>query len=344
MRSRKLGPTGFTLVELLVVIAIIGILVAMLLPAVQAAREAARRTQCSNNIRQLALAVHNYEATLLQIPPAAFIRTGTALATNNGVWSVHGRILGFIEQENMQNKVDLTLPWDTQLGTGVPTTRIATFLCPSEINDFMRSKAGANFVYPHTYGFNYGTWRIWDPSSGAAGDGVFIVNGGLNLSRIPDGTSTTLMVSEVKAFTPYSRNMTSNPSATPPSTPAEVAALVIAAPDKKLGAATNDNTGHTEWPDGRVHHAGFTTVLAPNTKVEAVIGSISYDADINSQQEGRSATLTTYAAITSRSWHTGKVVNVAMVDGSTRSIQRDINLATWRALGTRSGAENPSGY
>lgn len=344
MHRRNLAPTGFTLVELLVVIAIIGILVAMLLPAIQAAREAARRTQCSNNIRQLALAVHNYEGALLQIPPAALMRPGTALATNNGVWSVHGRILGFIEQEAMQNKVDLTLPWDAQLGTGVPTTRIATFLCPSEPNDFMRYKSGANFVYPHTYGFNYGTWRIWDPTSAAAGDGVFIVNGGLNLSRIPDGTSNTLMISEVKAFTPYSRNMTSNPSVTPPSTSAEVAALVIAAPDKKLGAATNDNTGHTEWPDGRVHHAGFTTVLAPNTKVEALIGGIAYDADFNNQQEGRSATIATYAAVTSRSWHSGKVVNVAMLDGSTRSIQREINLITWRALGTRAGGENPSGY
>jgi prepilin-type processing-associated H-X9-DG protein len=153
------------------------------------------------------------------------------------------------------------------------------------------------------------------------------------------GMSNTLMVAEVKAFTPYSRNVTSAPSATPPTTPEEVAALVVAAPDKKMGATTNDCTGHTEWPDGAVHHAGFTTTLTPNTKVTVVHAGITHDADFNSRREGSSATLPTYASITSRSYHSGGVVNVGLMDGSVRTVSGNISLATWRALGTRAGGE-----
>ena len=132
--------------------------------------------------------------------------------------------------------------------------------------------------------------------------------------------------------------MTSVVSAVPPANAAAVAAFVVAAPDKKIGPNLNDNTGHTEWPDGRVHHTGFTTALAPNTKVVANVGGINYDADFNSRQEGSSATLPTRAAITSRSFHPG-IVNVAMMDGSVRSIRDSIALTTWRAMGTRNGGE-----
>jgi hypothetical protein len=108
--------------------------------------------------------------------------------------------------------------------------------------------------------------------------------------------------------------------------------------DQKLGAATNDCTGHTEWPDGRVHHAGFTTVFPPNTRVPHTVGGRTHDFDLNSRQEGSSATQKTYAAITSRSHHNG-LVTVSMLDASTRTIGNDIDIAVWRALGTRAGGE-----
>jgi hypothetical protein len=106
----------------------------------------------------------------------------------------------------------------------------------------------------------------------------------------------------------------------------------------KYGPNTNDNTGHTEWPDGRVHHSGITTVFTPNTKVIFSSGGRDYDIDYNSRQEGTSATQPTYAAITARSYHPG-VVNAAMMDASVQTIRQTISLPIWRALGTRHGGE-----
>jgi hypothetical protein len=106
----------------------------------------------------------------------------------------------------------------------------------------------------------------------------------------------------------------------------------------KLGPNTNDNTGHTEWCDGRVHHSGFTTVFAPNTRVPYVSGGKEYDIDVNSRQEGTSLTDATYAAITARSHHSG-IVNVSLLDGSVRAINDTIDLPVWRALGTRGAGE-----
>lgn len=335
------SPRGFTLVELLVVIAIIGVLVALLLPAVQAAREAARRMSCQNNARQLALAMHNYESTYTRYPASMYAPIGATFTSNNGSWSIHGRILSFIEQENAGSLINLEVAYDDpiNLNTGVPAMRIPTFLCPSEANDTVRTKNGAAYVYPHNYGFNFGTWHVWDPNTGRGGDGMFFPNARMTPGSVVDGLSNTLMLAEVKAYTPYGRNMTSEPPTTPPSTAAEVSALIAIAPDKKMGAATNDNTGHTEWPDGRVHHSGFTTTLPPNTPAPVVFNGLTFDADFNSRQEGSSATIPTAAAITSRSYHNGGVVNVALMDGSVRSITKSIDLATWRALGTRQGGE-----
>ena len=329
---------GFTLVELLVVITIIGVLVGLLLPAVQSAREAARRAQCVNNLKQIGLALHNYATANRVFPPSFCIRPGTTLATNNGSWSVHGRILPFLEQTTAYQRVRLDVAWDAQRQTGVPTMRTATFICPSEVNDRVRVDASGNpLTYPQNYGFNFGTWLVFDPATGEGGDGVFFPNSHLTTAAILDGTSNTLGAAEVKAFTSYFRN-TVDPGPAVPLSPAALAAWAPGA-DFKLGPSINQNTGHTEWADGRVHHSGITTVFAPNTFVAYVHSDgRTYDIDYNSQQEGRSAIQRTYAAVTARSYHP-QVVNVLLMDGSAKGLSEAIDLQTWRALGTRAGAE-----
>ena len=120
---------GFTLVELLVVIAIIGILVALLLPAVQAAREASRRNACLNNLHQLSLAVINFESIAGRLPPSAEVRK-VNVPGNNGSWGVHGRILPFLEQGALYQQVDLRLAWDEQ--DVIDGLKISVFACPSD--------------------------------------------------------------------------------------------------------------------------------------------------------------------------------------------------------------------
>src|SRR3990172_90584 len=289
MKSRRLSSKfsrGFTLVELLVVIAIIGILIALLLPAVQAAREAARRMSCQNNLKQLALAVHAYMDGNGVFPPSFCIAPGTFLSGNNGSWSIHGRILPHLEQGGAFDRVRLDVAWDAQLATGVPMLRVPVFLCPSEVNDTVRTKDGAPYIYPHTYGFNFGTWLAYDPTGAREPDGAFYVNSRMRPQDFTDGLSHTLCAAEVKAFTPYSRN-TADPGPVPPSEPSAVAGLA-AGGQLKLGPTTNDNSGHTEWCDGRVHHSGFTTVFTPNTVVPFHSNGLDYDIDYNSLQDGKS--------------------------------------------------------
>jgi len=325
--------SGFTLVELLVVIAIVGILIALLLPAVQAAREAARRASCQNNLKQAALALHNYLTANAVFPPSFCIAPGTTLSGNNGSWSVHGRILPYLEQSIAYDQVRLDVAWDAQLATGVPQMRVPAYLCPSDPNDVVRTKHGNPYVYPQNYGFNFGTWRVWNPATGRGGDGAFFVNSRLRPADFRDGLSNTLCAAEVKAFTSYFRN-TADPGPDVPASPDSIAALAGGA-QFKLGPATNDNTGHTEWCDGRVHHSGITTVFAPNTLVPYVhTDGRTYDVDYNSLQEGKSTTQPTYAAITSRSYHPGGV-NAALMDGSVRAVSETVDLPVWRALGTR---------
>ena len=153
-------PRGFTLVELLVVIAIVATLIGLLLPAVQGAREAARRTACATNARQLALAVLNFESAKRHFPPSMIHKPGTTFTSNNGSWSVHGRIMPYIEEGASAVKVNMEQAWDDGFTTGTPdpaknwsTVRqlqIQSFLCPSEANKSARTKSGVTYVYPFT--------------------------------------------------------------------------------------------------------------------------------------------------------------------------------------------------
>ncbi len=318
---------AFTLVELIVVMAVIAMLVALLLPAVQAAREAARRAYCVNNLRQIGLAVHNYVATYQRVPPA-FCTSRWQLALESGQsWSAHARLLPFLEQSAARQAVELDVDWHDQVESGVTHMRLAVFLCPSEPNTQIRTKDGRPYVAPVSYGFSAGTWHVFSPSENTGGEGAFIVNGRLRPSDFPDGLSHTLAVGEVKTYQPYLRNTLMNGWATP---------------DSPAGFLRHQGefkaTGHTVWPDGRVHHAGITTTFGPNTLVPHQRDGTTFDIDYSTQQEGLSSTQPTLAAITSRSHHS-ELVNMLLMDGSVQSLSDHIDLRTYRALGTRAGAE-----
>ncbi|QEG41350.1 DUF1559 domain-containing protein [Roseimaritima ulvae] len=328
LRSRQ----AFTLVELLVVIAIIGVLVGLLLPAVQAAREAARRMSCSNNLKQIGLAIHNYESSTTRLP-ASWSHPGNA--SGDG-WSSQARLLPYLEQMALADEIDFAAGYGVaQINTSTGLQRLAsfrvpTYLCPSEVNDNVRNdSSGAPEHYPLNYGYNAGPFFVFNPANGTTGEGVFAANRYLGFNSCTDGLSQTLAFAEVKAYTPYFRDVAAGNSQSIPTSTAEICAL---------GGSFKSTTGHTEWVDGRVHQTGVTSTFGPNTEVLCVQGGTTYDVDWTNMREGRSTTDTTYAAVTSRSYHPGGV-NVVLMDGSVQFKAETIDLVTWRALSTRAGGE-----
>ena len=343
MRGRA---RGFTLVELLVVIAIIGILIGMLLPAVQQVREAARRTQCANNIRQIMLAVHNYESSFQEFPPCSLfpqvasdgVTSLSDSATRNG-WSLQAQILPYLEQANLASTIDYKIGYKdhppVEIGgelAQISRFRIGTYLCPSEVNDRRRGEGTAEENYPLNYAWNAGVWFVYDPATQNVGDGAFCTNRAVGFQSVADGTSNTLAFSEVKAYTPYFRNLGDSAELALPSDPMDVLAL---------GGDFKTNSGHTEWVDGRTHQSGFTAVFTPNTAVLHTDSSGEvYDIDWTNWQEGKDGVggVSTFAAVTSRSYHPGGV-NTARMDGSVEFVNQTIDLGIWQALATRNGGE-----
>ena len=159
LHSRAHRP-GFTLIELLVVIAIIAILIALLLPAVQQAREAARRTQCKNNLKQMGLAIHNYESMLGCLPPTAVIeQRGATLWV--GYMSPHGRILPFLEQGNVYAGIDKDSAYGSTVNLPAVARIIDVFMCPSEIRSEAFPHATFGNIGGVNYGFSMGDWYVW---------------------------------------------------------------------------------------------------------------------------------------------------------------------------------------
>ncbi len=318
---RSRSHCGFTLIELLVVIAIIAILIALLLPAVQQAREAARRSSCKNNLKQIGLALHNYHSSYNCFPTMLCMNLSSS---SWGQWGPQARLLPFMDQANLQDLINWSLPYDDPANVPAIGYRVPTYMCPSEVND-RQSDADGLQQYPINYGANLGTWMVYNPSGNQGGNGAFAPNTRIAIRDFTDGASNTLGFSEVKAFQAILKTGGSPPS-TPPSDPTQVASFG--------GSNFEATNGHTEWVEGRVHQDGFTTTFTPNAVVTYSSGGQVFDVDYTSEEEGDSATEITYAAVTSRSYHIG-TVNSLLMDGSVRSISENINRGTWRNLGSR---------
>ena len=205
---------GFTLIELLVVIAIIGMLVVLLLPAVQAAREAARRAACANNLRQLALAMLNYESSQQQFP-SSWAPVRGEMGQIDG-WSAQAQMLPYLEEGGIYDQIDFDRSYKSQTFAGgqlLSATRIPTLLCPSELGDRVRMSGDPPLptYYPLSYGVNEGVWFVFDPVERKGGRGAFFPLSRLGTRNFVDGMSKTLAFAEVKAWNPYFRNSANAP-------------------------------------------------------------------------------------------------------------------------------------
>lgn len=373
MSGNQNRRSGFTLVELLVVIAIIGILVALLLPAVQSARESARRIQCTNNLKQIALACLNYESTNKVLPPGrdfpdwaingeqqrSYTNYNSVRQTpdqETGFYSVHVRILPFIEGTNVYELIDFSRAQVLRMTDNINLQAYANaedvFICPSDSNS-------ENVVSENNYRYNFGGSTpyggaeshtaqdridaVSNDGFSCRGNGAFTIGRGLKSKDFIDGLSNTALFSE-----------RTKGSGIDPGTAPVTDADIVTMPGRQPGLVPRDgmfsrcqNAGNAAsgfdftsagrwlpgsdfsngWPFAGYSNTQYNHVAPPNWSGKDC-GGFSAISDTPGE----------HAIVSARSMHPGGV-NVCFADGRVATITDDVDLAAWRAAGSRNGGE-----
>ena len=346
---------GFTLIELLVVIAIIAVLIALLLPAVQSAREAARRTQCVNNLKQIGLAIHNYHDVHGSFPMGAsygWVTTSPPYFTAKQNLSAHVAMLPFLELGTIYNAFNHnwgcedasgTIPY--QIQRTAQTTQVRAFLCPSDPFSGKPNNNGT-FNTNNYYGcVGTSTWFTAQSTSAAAlantaSTGYFSWQKTYSLRDVTDGSTNTIAFSEAIVGNPTQQFRQKNIGLNSVSSIPAGALLLDASSNPPLTlqgialctAAWQGGTGKLDkqrgqnWAHGAMAFTMFNTVVVPND---------TQNEWTHCSNTG-SGSLSTYS--NADSWHPGGV-NTTMGDGSVKFIKNSINQRIWWALGTRGNGE-----
>jgi prepilin-type N-terminal cleavage/methylation domain-containing protein/prepilin-type processing-associated H-X9-DG protein len=350
---------GFTLVELLVVIAIIGMLVALLLPAVQAAREAARRAQCSNQIRQWGLAAHNYHDTFLAFP----MTNAQNYRPNSQGFSPQARLLPFIEQNNLQAQFDFaqpafTGPWNALVPNpqfaAAFATPIKVALCPSDPAPVLNQGAGGSNYSGINYMVNFGSgtqqyydlrWRT---------DGVVYENSGVRFADLTDGASNTVYMSEtVRSVGPDF----TLPAGELPKSPYQATLNGSSGVDAGLQAVQGmkgSGSGWSNGPTGYIECPNLASIWPQKTSWRGASSAALRGRGTSWAHSGVMSTLTNgYTTPNSiipdvvthftgyfapRSFHPGGAMAV-MADGSVRLLPDNIDQTLHRSLHSGNGGE-----
>jgi prepilin-type N-terminal cleavage/methylation domain-containing protein/prepilin-type processing-associated H-X9-DG protein len=320
-RQRMVGSRAFTLIELVVVIAVIGILVGLLIPAVQMVREASRRGSCVHNLRQIGLALASYESTHMAFP---FGVGGGAPPSYLPRWSAQSQLLSFIEQNAVFNALNFSgLPWahNDRFGTENETavlTRINVFLCPSDVG-FIADRDG---MACNNYRACAGTLPInlVDDLANNTGrnNGAFWFQSAVKVSSVTDGTSMTAFLSE--------RCLGNSVQPDPLSDIYEIGPAIVSC--DQAGPMTEPRYDHSlewsgqRWSDGNAFYTRYHHYLTPQMQ-SCTTGNVDYSGDV---------------AMTATSRHPGGV-NLLTADGAVRFVKQSIALPPWKALATIAGGD-----